>query len=95
MNLINYQSALNILKSGLPIIFQTDTLHAIGCLPKFAKICTKLVGDYLELGTYEGHTAQVLTEKIDFNRLEKDYFFRIAQVHNQKNFAWFFITRSS
>ena len=40
----------------------------------FAKICTNLVGDYLELGTYEGHTAQVLTEKIDFNRLEKDYF---------------------
>jgi len=38
MNLINYQSALNILKSGLPIIFQTDTLPAIGCLPKFAKI---------------------------------------------------------
>jgi len=38
MNLINCQSALNILKSGLPIIFQTDTLPAIGCLPKFAKI---------------------------------------------------------
>ena len=38
MNLINYQSALNILESGLPIIFQTDTLPAIGCLPKFAKI---------------------------------------------------------
>ena len=37
MNLINYQSALNILKSGLPIIFQTDTLPAIGCLPKFGK----------------------------------------------------------
>ena len=38
MNLINYHSALNILKSGSPIIFQTDTLPAIGCLPKFAKI---------------------------------------------------------
>ena len=38
MNLINYKSALNILESGLPIIFQTDTLPAIGCLPKFAKI---------------------------------------------------------
>ena len=38
MHLINCQSALNILKSGLPIIFQTDTLPAIGCLPKFAKI---------------------------------------------------------
>ena len=38
MNLINCQSALKILKRGLPIIFQTDTLPAIGCLPKFAKI---------------------------------------------------------
>ena len=38
MNLINYKSAYKILKSGLPVIFQTDTLPAIGCLPKFAKI---------------------------------------------------------
>ena len=38
MNLINITSALNTLKSGLPIIFQTDTLPAIGCLPKFSKI---------------------------------------------------------
>jgi len=38
MNLINCKSALEKLKSGLPIIFQTDTLPAIGCLPKFAEI---------------------------------------------------------
>ena len=38
MNLINYKSALKTLKSGLPIIFPTDTLPAIGCLPKFSKI---------------------------------------------------------
>ena len=38
MNLINCKSALRKLKSGLPIIFQTDTLPAIGCLPKFAEI---------------------------------------------------------
>ena len=38
MNVINYKSALKTLKSGLPIIFQTDTLPAIGCLPKFSKI---------------------------------------------------------
>ena len=37
MNLINYKSALKTLKSGLPIIFPTDTLPAIGCLPKFSK----------------------------------------------------------
>ena len=41
MNLINSQSAYRILKSGLPVIFQTDTLPAIGCLPKFAKIIYK------------------------------------------------------
>ena len=38
MNIINCKSALNTLKKGLPIIFQTDTLPAIGCLPKFSKI---------------------------------------------------------
>ena len=38
MNTINCQSAFRILKSGLPIIFQTDTLPAIGCMPKFANI---------------------------------------------------------
>ena len=42
MNLINCKSALNTLKSGLPIIFPTDTLPAIGCLPKFSKIIYKL-----------------------------------------------------
>ena len=38
MKVINYESALKILKSGLPVIFQTDTLPAIGCLPKFSEI---------------------------------------------------------
>ena len=38
MNLINRKSALKTLKSGLPIIFPTDTLPAIGCLPKFSNI---------------------------------------------------------
>ena len=42
MNLINCQSAIRILESGLPVIFQTDTLPAIGCLPKFAKIIYEL-----------------------------------------------------
>ena len=37
MNLINCKSALKTLKSGLPVIFPTDTLPAIGCLPKFSK----------------------------------------------------------
>ena len=38
MNLINCKSALKNLNSGLPVIFQTDTLPAIGCLPKFSQI---------------------------------------------------------
>ena len=38
MNLVDYKTALKTLKSGLPIIFPTDTLPAIGCLPKFSKI---------------------------------------------------------
>ena len=37
MNLINCKSAVKTLKSGLPVIFQTDTLPAIGCLPEFKK----------------------------------------------------------
>ena len=38
MNLVDCKTALKILKSGLPIIFPTDTLPAIGCLPKFSNI---------------------------------------------------------
>ena len=38
MNLINNKSAFKSLKSGLPVIFPTDTLPAIGCMPKFSKI---------------------------------------------------------
>ena len=41
MNLVNCKSALKILKSGLPIIFPTDTLPAIGWLPKFSNIIYK------------------------------------------------------
>ena len=38
MNLVDCKNALKTLKSGLPIIFPTDTLPAIGCLPKFSNI---------------------------------------------------------
>jgi len=38
MKLVDCKSALKTLKSGLPIIFPTDTLPAIGCLPKFSNI---------------------------------------------------------
>ena len=38
MNIVDCKAALKIIKSGLPIIFPTDTLPAIGCLPKFSSI---------------------------------------------------------
>ncbi|EEE40689.1 L-threonylcarbamoyladenylate synthase [Prochlorococcus marinus] len=38
MNLVDCKSALKTLESGLPIIFPTDTLPAIGCLPEFSNI---------------------------------------------------------
>ena len=41
MNLVDYKYASKTLKSGLPIIFPTDTLPAIGCLPKFSNVIYK------------------------------------------------------
>ena len=41
MNLIDNKTAFKTLKSGLPIIFPTDPLAAIGCLPKFSNIIYK------------------------------------------------------
>ena len=41
MNLVDGESALATLKSGLPIIFPTDTLPAIGCLPEFSNVIYK------------------------------------------------------
>ena len=42
MNLINNELALKSLKRGLPIIFPTDTLPAIGCLPNFSNTIMSL-----------------------------------------------------
>ena len=42
MNVIDHKLALKKLNIGLPIIFQTDTLPAIGCLPKFSEIIYKI-----------------------------------------------------
>tara|TARA_B100000902_G_scaffold292692_1_gene279143 strand:+ start:52 stop:633 length:582 start_codon:yes stop_codon:yes gene_type:complete len=41
MKVLDQKLALQKLNSGLPIIFQTDTLPAIGCLPKFSEIIYK------------------------------------------------------
>ena len=41
MNLVDCKTAWRTLKSGLPVIFPTDTLPAIGCLPKFSNTIYK------------------------------------------------------
>ncbi|ABM71560.1 Putative translation factor (SUA5) [Prochlorococcus marinus str. MIT 9515] len=42
MNVIANKLAVEKLNIGLPIIFHTDTLPAIGCLPKFSEIIYKI-----------------------------------------------------
>ena len=42
MKIIDHKLALEKLSMGLPIIFQTDTLPAIGCLPNFSQIIYKI-----------------------------------------------------
>ena len=41
MNIIDSKAALKTLRRGLPVIFPTDTLPAIGCLPSFSNIIYK------------------------------------------------------
>ena len=42
MKIISQSEALEKLKIGKPIIFQTDTLPAIGCMPKYSEIIYKV-----------------------------------------------------
>ena len=42
MNIISQIEALKILKTGKPIIFQTDTLPAIACMPEYSNIIYKI-----------------------------------------------------
>ena len=76
MNLVDSKSALKILKGGLPVIFPTDTLPAIGCLPKFSNIIYEykkrdrnkpliLMGsEYMQLIDYVHESAQEDYENI-------------------------------
>ncbi len=80
MNVIDDKSALKILKSGLPVIFPTDTLPAIGCLPKFSQIIYEfknrdkkkplilMASEYLELIDFVHESA-----KEDFERIASKY----------------------
>ena len=38
---VNKKKAIQILNEGFPLGFQTDTLPAIGCLPKFSEVIYK------------------------------------------------------
>jgi len=42
MKIISHTQALEKLKTGEPIIFQTDTLPAIGCMPKYYEMIYKV-----------------------------------------------------
>ena len=42
MNIISEIEALERLKIGKPLIFQTDTLPAIGCIPKYSEMIYKI-----------------------------------------------------
>ena len=42
MNIVDYKIALKTLKSGLPIIFPTDTLPAIGACQNFQMLFMSL-----------------------------------------------------
>ena len=42
MNVINHKLALKQLKKGSPLIFHTDTLPAIGCIPRFSQVIYKI-----------------------------------------------------
>jgi len=42
MKIISQIEAIEKLKTGKPIIFQTDTLPAIGCMPKFSEMIYKI-----------------------------------------------------
>ena len=42
MKIRNLKEALNLLKEGFPLGFQTDTVPAIGCLPAYSEIIYKV-----------------------------------------------------
>ena len=42
MKVINHKEALNLLKDGFPLGFQTDTVPAIGCIPAHSEIIYKI-----------------------------------------------------
>ena len=80
MNLVDYKTAFKTLKSGLPIIFPTDTLPAIGCLPKFSNIIYKFKKrdrnkPLILMGSEQKHLINYVHEsaKEDYENLASKY----------------------
>ena len=73
MNVINKKTALQKLNNGLPIIFQTDTLPAIGCLPKFSETIYQIKKrDRQKPLILMGSEKMQLTDFVDHSAIE-DY----------------------
>jgi len=80
MILVDCKNALKTLKSGLPIIFPTDTLPAIGCLPKFSNIIYELKKrdsnkPLILMGSEDKHLIDYVHEsaKEDYENLASKY----------------------
>ena len=63
----------NILNDKKVDLMQKTIIWRTYILIFFAKLSSKLEGDFLELGTYEGTIAEILSNKIDFINLNKNY----------------------
>ena len=73
MSVVNIKLAIEKLNSGLPIIFQTDTLPAIGCLPEFSKKIYEIKKrDFKKPLILMGAENSQLTEYVD-ESAKKDY----------------------
>ena len=80
MNLVDCKTACRTLKSGLPIIFPTDTLPAIGCIPKFSNIIYEFKKrdknkPLILMGSEHNHLIDYVHEsaKEDFENLASKY----------------------
>jgi len=80
MNLVDCKTACRTLKSGLPIIFPTDTLPAIGCLPKFSNIIYEFKKrdrnkPLILMGSEQKHLIEYVHEsaKKDYERMASKY----------------------
>ena len=82
MNLITIESAQEKLKRGLPIIFQTDTLPAIGCLPNFSQVIYEVKKRDKNKPDSNGADSSQLDDYVHDSG--KEYFYKIALIIGQE-----------